>query len=83
MIKGNTILCFAGGYDALPTGKHYVMHILAVRNMVLWVVNYHESRVPTTSSSYLLHIANRFRQVVGGLKRSRKNLIKTVLVKET
>jgi len=37
MLKGKTILCFAGGYDAPPTSKHYVMHILAVRNMVLWI----------------------------------------------
>jgi glycosyltransferase involved in cell wall biosynthesis len=72
-LKGKTILCFAGGYDAPPTSKHYVMHILAVRNMVLWI-NYHASRVPTASSSDLLYMAKKLQQVIEGLKRPRKNL---------
>jgi len=37
MIEGRTILCFASGYDAPPTSKHHVMHLLAERNVVLWV----------------------------------------------
>ena len=73
MLKGKTILCFASGYDAPPTSKHYVMHILAVRNMVLWI-NYHASRVPTASSSDLFYMAKKLQQVIEGLKRPRKNL---------
>jgi len=73
MIEGKTILCFASGYDAPPTSKHHVMHILAERNVVLWI-NYHASRVPTASSSDLLYIANKLRQVIEGLNRPRKNL---------
>ena len=53
MIENQTILCFASGYDAPPTSKHHVMHILAERNVVLWV-NYHASRAPTASSSDML-----------------------------
>ena len=49
MIEGRTILCFASGYDAPPTSKHHVMHLLAERNAVLWV-NYHASRAPTASA---------------------------------
>jgi hypothetical protein len=37
MIQDHTILCFASGYDAPPTSKHHVMHILAERNTGLWV----------------------------------------------
>ena len=29
MLNGKTILCFASGYDAPPTSKHHVMHLLA------------------------------------------------------
>lgn len=58
-----TIICFTSGYDAPPTSKHQVMHILAERNVVFWV-NYHASRAPTASSSYLLYMANKLRQVV-------------------
>lgn len=72
MIEGKTILCFASGYDAPPTSKHHVMHILAEKNVVLWV-NYHASRVPTASSSDMLYMAKKFRQIVGGMKRPRKN----------
>jgi glycosyltransferase involved in cell wall biosynthesis len=73
MIEEKTILCFASGYDAPPTSKHHVMHILAERNVVLWV-NYHASRVPNASSSDLLYIMNKLRQVIEGLKHPRKNL---------
>ena len=73
MIEGKTILCFASGYDAPPTSKHHVIHILVERNVVLWV-NYHASRIPTASSSDLLYMANKLRQVVAGLTRRRKNL---------
>lgn len=73
MIQGKTILCFASGYDAPPTSKHHVMHLLAETNVVLWI-NYHASRVPTTSSSDLLYMVKKLLQVIKGLKHQRKNL---------
>jgi glycosyltransferase involved in cell wall biosynthesis len=73
MIEGRTILCFASGYDAPPTSKHHVMHLLAQRNTVLWV-NYHASRAPTARSSDLFYMARKLRQVAGGLFRARRNL---------
>ncbi len=73
MIEGRTILCFASGYDAPPTSKHHVMHLLAERNTVLWV-NYHASRRPTASSSDLLHLARKLGQVLRGVTHPRKNL---------
>jgi len=73
MIQGRTILCFASGYDAPPTSKHHVMHLLAERNTVLWV-NYHASRTPTASSSDLAYMAKKLRQVFGGIKNPRQNL---------
>jgi hypothetical protein len=73
VIQGRTILCFGSGYDAPPTSKHHVMHLLAERNTVLWV-NYHASRAPTASSSDLAYIARKLRQVFGGIKKPRQNL---------
>ncbi|NLZ02250.1 MAG: glycosyltransferase family 1 protein [Pirellulaceae bacterium] len=73
MLSSHTILCFASGYDAPPTSKHHVMHILAERNVVLWV-NYHASRVPSASASDLAHIARKLRQVFAGLNSPRPNL---------
>jgi glycosyltransferase involved in cell wall biosynthesis len=73
MIEGRTILCFASGYDAPPTSKHHVMHILAQRNVVLWV-NYHASRAPTASASDLAYMARKLGQVFAGLKTPRKDL---------
>jgi glycosyltransferase involved in cell wall biosynthesis len=73
MIEGRTILCFASGYDAPPTSKHHVMHILAERNVVLWV-NYHASRAPTASASDLAYMAKKLRQIAGGLKTPRPGL---------
>lgn len=73
MIEGQTILCFASGYDAPPTSKHHVMHLLAERNTVLWV-NYHASRVPTASASDLKYMAKKLGQVFAGLKSPRPNL---------
>jgi glycosyltransferase involved in cell wall biosynthesis len=73
MIEGRTILCFASGYDAPPTSKHHVMHLLAERNTVLWI-NYHASRVPTASSSDLAYIGRKLAQVLAGIKTPRKNL---------
>jgi glycosyltransferase involved in cell wall biosynthesis len=73
MIEGRTILCFASGYDAPPTSKHHVMHLLAERNVVLWV-NYHASRTPTTSSSDVAYMARKLREVGSGLRRVRPNL---------
>jgi len=73
MIEGRTILCFASGYDAPPTSKHHVMHILAERNTVLWV-NYHASRAPTATSSDALHMARKLAEVFSGLRRPRRNL---------
>lgn len=73
MIQDQTILCFASGYDAPPTSKHHVMHILAERNTVLWV-NYHASRVPTASSSDLGYMTKKLGQVFAGMKSPRDNL---------
>ena len=73
MIEGCTILCLASGYDAPPTSKHHVMHLLAERNTVLWV-NYHASRTPTASSSDMAHMARKLAQVFAGLSQRRKNL---------
>lgn len=73
MIEGRTILCFASGYDAPPTSKHHVMHLLAERNTVLWV-NYHASRTPSASASDLRYMARKLGQVLGGLREVRENL---------
>jgi len=73
MIEGRTILCFASGYDAPPTSKHHVMHLLAERNVVLWI-NYHASRTPSASGSDLSCAARKLAQVAGGLRRQRRNL---------
>jgi glycosyltransferase involved in cell wall biosynthesis len=73
MIEGRTILCFASGYDAPPTSKHHVMHLLAERNTVLWI-NYHGSRTPTARASDLRAMARKLSQVLGGLTRPRENL---------
>ncbi len=73
MIQGRTILCFASGYDAPPTSKHHVMHLLAEDNTVLWV-NYHASRAPSASTSDLLYIFKKLAQVARGLRKPRKNL---------
>ncbi|MFP4104508.1 MAG: glycosyltransferase [Phycisphaerae bacterium] len=73
MIEGKTILCFASNYDAPPTSKHHVMHLLAERNEVLWV-NYHASRKPSANGSDLLHIAGKLRQVAAGLRQVRRGL---------
>jgi glycosyltransferase involved in cell wall biosynthesis len=73
MIEGRTILCFASGYDAPPTSKHHVMHLLADRNTVLWV-NYHASRAPTASASDLRYMARKVGQIFRGITNPRKNL---------
>jgi glycosyltransferase involved in cell wall biosynthesis len=73
VIEGKTILCFASGYDAPPTSKHHVMHLLAERNVVLWI-NYHASRAPTASGSDLLYMARKLAQVARGRKQVRENL---------
>jgi glycosyltransferase involved in cell wall biosynthesis len=73
MIRGRTILCFASGYDAPPTSKHHVMHLLARRNTVLWV-NYHASRRPTVGRRDLLYLLGRLRTVLRGLTRPGRNL---------
>jgi glycosyltransferase involved in cell wall biosynthesis len=73
MIEGKTILCFASGYDAPPTSKHHVMHLLAERNRVLWV-NYHGSRAPSVSSSDAAYIVTKLKQVFRGLVQVRENL---------
>ena len=72
-MKDKTILCFASNYEAPPTSKHHVMHLLAEHNAVLWV-NYHASRAPSASSSDLLYMAHKLKQVAQGLKNPRKNL---------
>lgn len=73
MMRDKTILCFASGYEAPPTSKHHVMHLLAERNTVLWV-NYHASRAPSVSGSDLRYMAAKLGQVFGGMKRPRPNL---------
>ena len=73
MIERRTILCFASGYDAPPTSKHHVMHLLAERNTVLWV-NYHASRKPTAGRSDMLRIVRKLAQVAGGVRSPRANL---------
>jgi len=73
VIEGRTIVCFASGYDAPPTSKHHVMHLLAERNVVLWV-NYHASRAPSASGSDLLYMAGKLWQVARGRRRLRPNL---------
>ena len=73
MIEGRTILCFASGYEAPPTSKHHVMHLLAERNRVLWV-NYHASRAPSATSSDLAYIWRKLGQVFRGLTNPRENL---------
>lgn len=73
MIEGRIILCFASGYDAPPTSKHHVMHLLAEHNTVLWV-NYHASRTPSVSSSDLAYIRRKLKEVFAGLTNPRKNL---------
>jgi glycosyltransferase involved in cell wall biosynthesis len=73
MIEGRTILCFASGYEAPPTSKHHVMHLLAERNTVLWI-NYHASRAPMATVSDLKHVAGKLRQIFQGLKNPRKNV---------
>ncbi len=73
MIEGKTILCFASGYDAPPTSKHHVMHLLAERNTVLWI-NYHASRKPSASASDMGYVAQKLREVFRGVQNPRKNL---------
>ena len=73
MLKGKTIICFASNYDAPPTSKHHIMHLLAEHNVVLWV-NYHASRMPTVSSSDLKYMVEKLKQVIAGLKNPRPNL---------
>lgn len=73
MIEGRTILCFASGYDAPPTSKHHLMHLLAEKNTVIWV-NYHASRVPKATSSDLRHLFHKLKQVFVGLQCPRKHL---------
>jgi glycosyltransferase involved in cell wall biosynthesis len=73
MIRNRTILCFASGYEAPPTSKHHVMHLLAENNTVLWV-NYHASRAPSASASDAMYIVKKLGQVLGGMKKQRENL---------
>jgi glycosyltransferase involved in cell wall biosynthesis len=72
-VEGRTILCFGSGYDAPPTSKHHVMHLLAERNTVLWI-NYHASRTPTASASDLRYMARKVGQIFRGITNPRKNL---------
>lgn len=73
MIEGRTILCFASGYDAPPTSKHHVMHLLAERNTVLWV-NYHASRAPSATASDFRYALRKLGHIAGGLTNPRENL---------
>ena len=73
MINNKTIICFASNYNAPPTSKHHVMHLLAENNVILWV-NYHASRMPTASSSDFFYIIDKLKQVAAGLSNPRPNL---------
>jgi glycosyltransferase involved in cell wall biosynthesis len=72
-IQGRTILCFASGYDAPPTSKHHVMHLLARNNRVLWV-NYHASRRPGIARGEMAYLFSRLRKVFSGARQVRENL---------
>ena len=73
MIEGRTIICFASGYDAPPTSKHHIMHLLAERNDILWV-NYHASRMPTAAASDVAYVFRKLAQVSRGMRCVRPNL---------
>ena len=73
MIHNKTIICFASNYNAPPTSKHHVMHLLAKNNIILWI-NYHASRMPTASSSDFFYIIDKLKQVAAGLSNPRPNL---------
>jgi hypothetical protein len=73
MIEERIILCFASGYDAPPTSKHHIMHLLARRNTILWV-NYHASRRPSMDGRDLRYLTGRLRGVFRGLSNPRDNL---------
>lgn len=72
-MQGKAIIIFASGYDAPPTSKHHVAHILAQDNKVIWV-NYHASRAPSASASDILYIFKKLIQVFRGTREVRKNL---------
>lgn len=73
MIKNKTIICLASGYNAPPTSKHHIMHILEKNNTVLWV-NYHASRVPGATGSDFTYMAGKIIEILKGKKRVKKNL---------
>ena len=73
MIAGQTILCLASGYDAPPTSKHHIMHLLARDNTVLWV-NYHGSRAPSARASDLRAAIGKLTQIGKGLREVRPGL---------
>ncbi len=73
MLKDRMIICLASGYDAPPTSKHHIMHLLAEENIILWV-NYHASRTPKATASDLQYMMLKLKQVVKGLQNPRKNL---------
>ena len=73
MIEGQTIVCFASGYDAPPTSKHHVMRLLAERNTVLWV-NYHGSRRPSAKGADVRAALGKLAQAAGGLRQRGRNL---------
>lgn len=73
MISGRNIICFASGYDAPPTSKHHVMHLLAQTNNVLWV-NYHASRTPSANLADASWMLKKIRKVFAGPQRPRPRL---------
>ena len=72
-MENKTIICFASGYDAPPTSKHHVMHVLARKNTVLWV-NYHASRAPAATASDLRRIMRKLGQVRNGTSHATGNV---------
>ena len=73
MLENKTIICFASGYNAPPTSKHHVMHLLAEKNVVLWV-NYHASRAPQATASDFRYIIEKLGQIAGGMQNPRANV---------
>lgn len=72
-LTGKTIVCFANGYEAPPTSKHHIMHLLAKDNVVLWV-NYHASRVPSANSADLFRVFRKLGQFFRGKQQVRPHL---------
>lgn len=67
MISGNTIICFANGWDYHPTSKHHVMRKLSEANQIIWV-NWHASRRPRIFSRDLREVLAKLGQIRRGAR---------------